>query len=61
MKVYACYLKVQKVEHWEIVSDDVEFITDSLLKANCWKMKSEGVSQNGVYINTRYFKEFELQ
>lgn len=61
MKVYACYLKVQKVEHWEIIFDDVQFITDSPDKAFEWSRKCYMYMGEHTVYHTYYYKEFELQ
>lgn len=61
MKVYACYLRVQKVEHWEIVSDDIQFITSSFQDARDWVNKFEAYSEDNHSYYTHYYKEFELQ
>lgn len=61
MKVYACYHKVQRIEHWTILQDNLEFITQSLWKAIKWEENVDGFTDNGKIIHTRYYKEFDLQ
>lgn len=61
MKVYACYLRVQKVEHWAIVSDDIQFIPKSSEKARDWSRKDQSYSESNRLYYTHYYKEFELQ
>ena len=61
MKVYACYLRIQKVEHWEIVSEDVQFITDSYQKAVEEVIDGSWYSEDGYFFYTPYYKEFDLQ
>lgn len=61
MKVYACYRKLQAVQFWNIISEDVIFIADDILKAQEWENRSEKVSKDGEFVHIRYYKEFELQ
>ena len=61
MKVYACYRKLQAIQFWNIILEDVIFITDDILKAQEWENRSEKVSKDGEYVHIRYYKEFELQ
>lgn len=61
MKVYACYLRVQKVEHWEIISDDVQFMTSSQEKARDWSRGDSKYSDDHYFYYTTYYREFELQ
>lgn len=58
MIVYACYRKLQ---FWDIISEDVIFITDDILKAQEWENRSEEVSKDGEFVHICYYKEFELQ
>lgn len=61
MKVYACYLRVQKVEHWEIISEDIQFITSSGFEARDWSRTGCIYSDVDKVYLTHYFEEFELQ
>lgn len=59
MKVYVCYHKVQRIEYWTVMKDEIEFITQSLWKAVQWEKNTEG--SDDKYSHTRYYKEFDLQ
>jgi len=59
MKVYACYHKVQRIEYWTVMKDELEFITQSLWKAVQWEKDTE--DSDDKYSHTRYYKEFDLQ
>lgn len=61
MIVYACYRRLQAIQFWNIISEDVIFITDDILKAQEWENRSEKVSKDGEFVHIRYYKEFELQ
>lgn len=61
MKVYACYHRLQALEFWEIISDDVVFITASNSIALEWEKSSEEKSSDGLYVHIKYYKEFNLQ